>query len=49
MKTFIITYKRDNGTIDTSEVCCRSKKLTKSIRDYYYHINADILSIVEKQ
>lgn len=45
MKTFKITYKRQNGSIDFEIVTAKSKKLNKQINNYYYHINAEILSI----
>lgn len=45
MKEFKIEYKRENGTTDTETVFCKSVKLTKSIRDYYFHINAEILNV----
>ena len=45
MKTFTITYKRENGSISTEEVQCRTVKLNKTITDYYLNINAEILNI----
>lgn len=48
MKNFKITYKRENGTIDTEIVMCKSDKLNKKIHNYYFHINAEILSINEQ-
>jgi len=44
MKNFTITYKRDNGTVDTETVSCKTAKLTKTIHNYYFHINAEILA-----
>lgn len=48
MKTFKITYKRENGSFDTETVLARSNKLTKGIRDYYFHIGAEIISVEEQ-
>ena len=45
MKNFKITYERENGTIDFEIVSAKSNKLTKSIHNYYFNINAEILSI----
>ena len=47
MKELKIEYKRENGSVDFETVFCKSIKLTKSIRNYFFHINADILNIVE--
>lgn len=44
MKTIIITYKRENGTIDTETVQSKSGKLTKKHTEYYHNINAEIIS-----
>ncbi len=48
MKTFKITYQRDNGTIDFEIVNCKSAKLTKIINNYFNNINAEILSVNEQ-
>ena len=45
MKSFKITYKRANGTIDFEVVSAKSNKLNKSIHNYYYNIDAEILSV----
>ena len=45
MKNFKITYKRENGTIDTEIYKCRSIKLTKSINMHFYYIDAEIIKI----
>jgi hypothetical protein len=45
MRTFEITYQRSNGTIDTEIVNCKTAKLNKSINDYYFNINAEILKV----
>lgn len=45
MNSFKITYKRANGTIDFELVSAKSNKLTKSIHNYYYNIDAEIISI----
>lgn len=45
MKSFKITYQRYNGTIDTEIVNCKTIKLNKSINDYYFNINAEILKV----
>lgn len=48
MKNFKITYKRENGSIDTEIVMCKSEKLNKNIQNYYFYINAEIISIDEQ-
>ncbi len=47
MKNLKIEYKRENGSIDFEEVSCKTIKLTKSIRNYFNDINAEIISITE--
>lgn len=45
MRTFKITYKRLNGTVDVEIVDCKTIKLNKSINNYYFNINAEILKV----
>lgn len=47
MKTFKITYKRENESIDTETVKAKSNKLSKSINDYFFNINSEIITIKE--
>jgi len=49
MKNFKIEYKRENGSVDFENVFCKSEKLTKSIMNYFFNINAEILTITNIQ
>lgn len=45
MKTYKVTYSNYKGLIRFELVKARSNKLNKRIQNYFFHINADIISV----